>query len=104
MAFFEKKLECDDELVEGILMFPVFLLKQGDEEEEEEHWNSFNLIPCEREGYSRVEELEYQYKMLCKIVANGDFEMRKKLYGFAVLSEIFEELGLEKARNYRRRK
>ncbi len=72
----------------------------GTEEEEKVYWNIWNLIPTEEHGYTKSEEAEYRYKMLCYIAAKGDSELQDRFYKECSLVRVWEQIVMDRAANW----
>jgi len=69
-------------------------------ERQEQHWNTFNLIPNEREGYEPADEAEYFYKMLCHKYSGGSLIEGDKLFKEYSLVDLYEKMMNTRADNW----
>ena len=80
--------------------YPAFKVKKADKEEKKEgKWNVFNLVPDE-ERYNQTLAIEYNHKLICEFVAQGNHETWHKLYYETLASDVWDYLALRKAVTY----
>lgn len=104
-ATFVEVIRSEDVKIKWLLDVPAFNVarnytpeeKQFIEKKKKQRWHSYNLIPCEAEGYEYEEEVEYYYKALCYCAARGVYSEMKRMYEEASLFEVFEMIMFHKA-------
>lgn len=79
----------------------MFKVSSDEESEEESYWNTFNLIP-DSSRYEQFTAIKYARKAVCAIVAGSDPVNLKLLYENTCASDVWEQLAIRKAINYRR--
>lgn len=98
--FFEDILKSELELIEEIREWPAFsVVKKGNEKKKKSYWNAFNLVP-NTEDDGLVKGSEYTNKVICKFAENAGLHSYKEYYESFSMTEVWEELALNRAINY----
>ena len=105
---FVTKKEFEDKEIEIIRNTPAFVaVKTLTKEEKKElekkkkgYWNTWNLIPTEEEGYTKVEEIEHSLGMMCFIVADEKPSEYHRLYHKSTLLEVYKLMMYKRAKNW----
>ena len=73
--------------------------KKGDEDKKKSFWNAFNLVPNQEED-GIIKGSEYTNKVICKYAESAGQHTFKEYYENSPISEVWEELALNRAINY----
>lgn len=74
--------------------------KDKNEKQKKNGGDVTRLLPSQKWGYSKAQEVEYYYKTLCHFAVDGNSIEAYRLYNNSSLLEIFEILMIKKAINY----
>mgnify|MGYP000909605977 CR=1 FL=1 len=98
--FFEDILKYELEIVQEIREWPAFSVQRDEGNKKKSFWNAFNLVPnAEEDGI--VKGSIYTNKIICKFAEQGSgLHTYEEYYEDFPLSEVWEELALNRAINY----